>query len=309
MCKWSKRLVVACVCVLLVLAICSIYSIIPQHAYAQIGAEVKDKIQNSLYNEPMTDVEKETYEEKLNTMDFKFQIPSDFQDGVNGTQLNLSKVYVSPINQYETKSEWFAVSVQERVQLSQIPDDLLKEMSTDELIVSCLNYNLLVDLGLYNSLQEGFAVLAKQYNGLQELLKRPDAGSRLLTLYKAIDLNKFSEEDRYCTLRMTLIHTLLAEQSVLQTLNDKEVEELVKACYLNGTQVLATKSSCFNFTPAAYVGLRCLYEHDSSVRKIIDNCGTLKAFVVENAPLISIEQIDDQSLGKIAVLIDEYYLE
>ena len=308
MSKKSKKILFACVCSLLVLIICSMNYMEPQHAYAQIGAEVKEKIENSSYNEPMTDAERKAYEEKLEAMDYKFQIPSDFQDGVGGTQLNLSKVYVSPVNQHETRSEWFAVSVQERVKLSQIPDDLLKEMSTDELIVSCLNYNLLVDLGLYNSLQDGFAALKKQYNGLQELLKRPDAGSRLLALYKAIDLDAFSEEDRYCALRMTFIQTLLAEQTVLQTLNDEEVKELIKACYINGTQVLESKSSCFNFTPAAYVGLRCLYEHNSSAKKIINNCDGLKSFVVENSPLISIEQIDDQSIGKIAVLIDEYYL-
>ena len=300
--------VLVCICFLILLVFCGSYFISPQHAYAQIGSEIKDKLKSSVYYEPMTDEEKEEYQNKLDAMDFKFAIPSEFKDGVNQTQLNLSKVYFAPINQYEKNSEWLKYSVQKRVELSQIPTDLINEMSTDELIITCLNYNLLGDVGLYGSYQEGFAILKKQYNGLSELLKRTDIGPRLLELYKAINLNEFSEKDRFCTIRMNVILMLLAEESVLQTLNPSETKDLINECYTKGKLILETKSSFFCFTMETYVGLRCLYIKDSSVQKIINSNKALKAYVTEEAPFISIDEIDDETIGKIAVLIDENYL-
>lgn len=46
-------------------------------------------------------------------------------------------------------------------------------------MATCLNYPVLPDVLLANSLQAGFAGVAANFNGLQELLRRPDAGREL----------------------------------------------------------------------------------------------------------------------------------
>ena len=253
--------------------------LVQQRSYAQVGKEVKEKIKSFVNPESVTQEELEKYQKELNAMDFKFAIPSEFQEKANSTTLDLSKVYISPINQYENRSEWLSYSVQERVALSQVPSELLGELSTDELIVTCLNYNLLGDIGLYNSLQQGFDILKKQYNGFQELLKRKDAGSRLL-----------------------------AEESVLRSLKDREVKDLINECYAKGKELLESKSGGFRYTNEVYVGLRCLCLHDSSIKRAIERDDSLKKFVTEGAQFISIDEIDDTTVGELSVLIQERYL-
>ena len=267
------------ICFLLLVAVCWSFFLVQQRSYAQVGKEVKEKIKSFVNPESVTQEELEKYQKELNAMDFKFAIPSEFQEKANSTTLDLSKVYISPINQYENRSEWLSYSVQERVALSQVPSELLGELSTDELIVTCLNYNLLGDIGLYNSLQQGFDILKKQYNGFQELLKRKDAGSRLL-----------------------------AEESVLRSLKDREVKDLINECYAKGKELLESKSGGFRYTNEVYVGLRCLCLHDSSIKRAIERDDSLKKFVTEGAQFISIDEIDDTTVGELSVLIQERYL-
>ena len=287
------RSVCMAICFLLLVVVCWSFFLIQQRSYAQVGKEVKEKIKSFINPESVTEEELEEYQKKLNALDFKFAIPSEFQENANNTTLDLSKVYISPINQYENRSEWLSYSVQERVTLSQVPSELLGELSTDELIVTCLNYNLLGDIGLYNSLQQGFNILKNQYNGFQELLKRKDAGSRLLALYKAIDFNELYEKDRFSSIR---------------SLNDLEVKDLINECYTKGKELLESKSGGFRYTAEVYVGLRCLYLHDSSIKRAIERDGSLKKFVTEGAQFISIDEIEDTTVGELSVLIQEHYL-
>ena len=76
----------------------------------------------------------------------------------------------------------------EMVDACQIPEDVLKTMSTDALIETVLNYPLLDDIYAYDTFQEGFDAVSEHFNGLLELLNRGDAGSELLAKYQGMDV-------------------------------------------------------------------------------------------------------------------------
>lgn len=84
--------------------------------------------------------------------------------------------------------EWGKLNHGERVLESQIPEDVLKQMTTDELVTTVLNYPCFIDMIFYNTYQEGFEVVRDNFNGLQELLDREDSGVYLLDAYKSINL-------------------------------------------------------------------------------------------------------------------------
>ena len=48
-------------------------------------------------------MELKEYEDRLDSLYFKFSIPSEYCDGINGTVLDLSKVYLSKINSHENE--------------------------------------------------------------------------------------------------------------------------------------------------------------------------------------------------------------
>ena len=114
----------------------------------------------------------------------------------NSTSLNTGKSLQSPhpsavvdVYDFPVKpgmEEWKAfASHEEMLKACQIPEPLLRKMSTAALVETVLNYPLYWTTIISNSAgtQQGFSVLVSQFNGIQELLKRKDAGSELLLKY------------------------------------------------------------------------------------------------------------------------------
>lgn len=70
---------------------------------------------------------------------------------------------------------WNAMSTTERCDACQIPEDILKSLSTRDLLIAVLDYPLMVDMHSYSNMEQGFLSVKNQFNGLQELVSRPDA--------------------------------------------------------------------------------------------------------------------------------------
>ena len=62
-------------------------------------------------------------------------------------------------------------------------DDVLKRLATEALLLSCLKFPLCRRYML-NSVQKAFSFRLENFNGLQELFKRPDAAATMLTLQR-----------------------------------------------------------------------------------------------------------------------------
>ena len=99
---------------------------------------------------------------------------------------NINDAYDFPVK--PGTAEWKALNIQERLKVCQIPEPLLKKISTAGLIGTVLNYpfywaNILT---ANSGLQQAFSDMAAYFNGIQELLARKDAGSELLLKYRSI---------------------------------------------------------------------------------------------------------------------------
>lgn len=94
--------------------------------------------------------------------------------------------YVFPIR--PGMAEWAKFKTHaEMIAACQIPDHILKNISTPGLVETYLNYPLIGDMLVYNSYLQGLEQIISSFNGLQELLKRDDAGMSLLERYKIMD--------------------------------------------------------------------------------------------------------------------------
>ncbi len=120
----------------------------------------------------------------------------------------------------------------DRVQACQIPEDILKKMTTGALLETVLNYPHFGDMWAYDSLQYGFERVAAEFNGLQELLNRKDTGIVILSKYRtmdpgAIDESWTSSEKGGYVMSFTYPEILLAQDSVLANMTESELEELL----------------------------------------------------------------------------------
>ena len=90
---------------------------------------------------------------------------------------------------------WSALKTHgEMLAATQVPLSVLKEMSTEGLVETCLDYPLLFEIYLYSAPQDGFEKVSARFNGLQELLLRSDAGAQLVQRYKRVDPAAIPEE-------------------------------------------------------------------------------------------------------------------
>ncbi|MDW7679439.1 MAG: hypothetical protein SCK70_02675, partial [bacterium] len=72
--------------------------------------------------------------------------------------------------------EWNDLTVAQRWQAVNIPEDKLNKMSTNDLIEHCVNFDFMWDIFNYPNYGIGLNVVIENHNGLRELLNRKDAG-------------------------------------------------------------------------------------------------------------------------------------
>jgi hypothetical protein len=122
----------------------------------------------------------------------------------------------------------------------QIPEDILKNMSTKGLVETVLEYPLLGDILAYNSIQQGFEAVASRFNGLSELLNRKDAGTELLAIYSKMNPQDIEEswgdiQKGAYTFSIANVEILLAQNKILDNLSKIQLEDLVVEARLKYT--------------------------------------------------------------------------
>ena len=98
----------------------------------------------------------------------------------------------------------------EKVDLCQIPEDILSLMTTEALAETVLSYPLLLDMYVWDSTTTGYKVIAATFNGLAELERRPDG---LSTLKELSQQTLRTEDDPFFTRNL---ETIIREMSGLR---------------------------------------------------------------------------------------------
>lgn len=86
--------------------------------------------------------------------------------------------------------EWKKLkSLQEKIEVCHIPEDVLTNMTTEALIETVLNYPLAINIVAYDTPQIGLKEVTKYFNGLQELSTRVDARKKIEMIISKNDFN------------------------------------------------------------------------------------------------------------------------
>lgn len=203
--------------------------------------------------------------------------------------------------------EWGQLNHGERVLASQIPEEVLKQMPTAELVSAVLSYPCFLDMIFYNTYQEGFEVVRDNFNGLQELLKREDSGEYLVEAYKNIDLYQIfsigDEDEKFDeSLELLYLETILAQPEVIETLSEEGLSELEILVDNNYEKQLSNEEESASLSYSGYYeslaeqqGIE-LYDYSSTVKTpngssvtVIVRTGTDTAYNNRDAVKRSIE--------------------
>ncbi|WP_319229753.1 hypothetical protein [Draconibacterium orientale] len=132
--------------------------------------------------------------------------------------------------------EWKAIdNTYQKIEICQIPQEILNTISTESLVSICLNYPLFTSLFFSNHIQPSFNRMIKQFNGFNELITRKDAGSVLLSVYKKLEPrnleDKWEQKKRgFFTFEFIKVELFLANDNVLANMTKTELLELTNRC-------------------------------------------------------------------------------
>ncbi|OPX25886.1 MAG: hypothetical protein B1H02_00340 [Candidatus Latescibacteria bacterium 4484_107] len=134
--------------------------------------------------------------------------------------------------------EWRELSLRQKRAVQQIPENILRDMSTQELLQAWMDLPGRLEVLAFNTMQQGFDVTVKHYNVLSELLDREDAGSVVLAYYLEIDPSGMKlvwssrQKGKFIT-DIAFVEFLLSQPTVLSRLSKMEKKQLLKSCVDN----------------------------------------------------------------------------
>ena len=144
----KRRAIIVCICILAAAAF-TLALALPKKSYAAIGRNARKHYAEyeTRHSDPQDEPAKD---EDDDSSEFWFPVPEGYLNKKTD-----EKKYVSSINPDDTPEQWDALedAVQMR-EVSQIPADILETVSTDELVLYCMNYNLFIDFMLFDTMQD-----------------------------------------------------------------------------------------------------------------------------------------------------------
>ncbi|MDR0667997.1 MAG: hypothetical protein LBF90_05200 [Prevotellaceae bacterium] len=111
----------------------------------------------------------------------------------------------------------------------QIPQVVLDNINTTDLVGLCLDYPLLFEYTAFSDEREGIRIMMENFNGLKELSKRKDGAQKLANVYKGFPVVPsimIKKDD--IPYKLILLELLLANDSFINQLSTDELVELNK---------------------------------------------------------------------------------
>lgn len=113
----------------------------------------------------------------------------------------------------------------EMIKACNIPDKLLQNMDTEELLNLTLEYPLLGDMYSYDTNDKGIMAVATQFNGFEELVKRSDLGEVLYKKYINMDFTKKTDEYTLVT-NAIVIESLLTQNYIISNYDNVQQKKI-----------------------------------------------------------------------------------
>lgn len=172
---------------------------------------------------------------------------------------------------------------EEKFNAYNIPDEILKEISTKELVKTCLSYPQWGLIHAYNDRRTRFSVIVSLFNGFRELFSRNDAVIELLKVYDKLDPLSVDpnwtdlQKGEYC-FQFTKIELFLSPNPMIDQL-DKDVIQYLKEAVISKYQkkkVLPEIYSLWDLSPIVAICLNIIEKDNTDIVKNIFDANYLK---------------------------------
>jgi|TARA_R110000744_G_scaffold146699_4_gene259589 hypothetical protein len=189
-----------------------------------------------------------------------------------------SDQYVFPVR--PGMPEWAEfTSGQEMTDALQVPEGVLKSMSSYGLVETCFDYPLLANMMAFDTIQYGVERQMENFNGFHELVTRPDAGRIMLARFKQTNVECIPEGDEIIVGKYTLTFAytgmVQAQAIFIEQLTSSERRELLDEAVIKYNQMvlIGDPYSIFNLKIEAVLMARVMIteEYEPFLKEIAKN--------------------------------------
>lgn len=194
--------------------------------------------------------------------------------------------------------QWKALnSNEEKVNACQIPDNILSQLSTKDLLDICLAYPLINDIYAFNNVETGLTKFIKDFNGIRELAKRPDVLNKFMDEYKkrTTDVNALNEANysEYAKgefiVGLSTMEIISTRKEVLKNADPNEITQLMHTL-MQGYELKKTNPDKFKG-----IGFKTNLLSRASLIAFKQNTPTTDATLQLDFDPATIDRIDAQS--------------
>jgi len=123
---------------------------------------------------------------------------------------------------------WKNLSGEEKLRECQIPDSLLRYLTTENLAEICFNYPLYFEFAFSNNEEMEITRMINAYNGLAELSKREDGAYQLMKIYDKLEINNNKDNNAKFVnpLKLKYIELLLTNKLFINQIKESHQQEL-----------------------------------------------------------------------------------
>lgn len=176
--------------------------------------------------------------------------------------------------------EWNALRTEkDRISAMQVPTELLNRMTSEDLILTCVNFPLFGYFTAFNTPQEGFNIMFSRFNIFSKICEKDSVGKHLIKVYEDAGMNGWRSmgnklHNKYWTLKLNYLEYLIGQNEIVLNLDKKEKIQLMKLAKLKYNQKRANES--FNSLSGISSSLLLISRILNSDKMLTKSSGELK---------------------------------
>lgn len=152
-------------------------------------------------------------------------------------------------------------------------------------------------------MQDGMENVRSDYNGIRELMTRPDAAESLIRLYKLYDLDEQKARDSVGCIRLCYLEAMLCMPEILNSLTAKQAKELAAACAQKISKIVNDENSPYSLSTTMYLAAVSQYAASEEFAEIVNASSGAKRYIEEG--ILVPDEISDDTLGRIVSYFQE----
>lgn len=141
---------------------------------------------------------------------------------------SLTGAYIFPVERSELKL--FEMGWDRYYDTCIVPNNILKHLSDDGLILTCLNYPPYFNIFYFNYYQDGFNRIALECNIFNEIYIRKGITTKLISKYESLEVDSFRSiyytDKKPFTIRY--LEILLAQNQLIDKMSNPEKDQLIR---------------------------------------------------------------------------------